>query len=143
MDAAMKFARQFFLELPKPQYNRTKFIARRQSYHGTTLGPLSLSGHVARRALFEPLLMENCSHVSPCYAYRDTKDGESTDEYVKRLAQELDSEFQRLGPETVCAFVAEPVVGAVSFTSMDFVNLLTFQNRPWAACQPSQVTLKP
>jgi adenosylmethionine-8-amino-7-oxononanoate aminotransferase len=114
MDAAMKFARQYFLELPTPQASRVNFIARRQSYHGTTLGPLSLSGHVARRALFEPLLMQNCSHVSPCYAYRGKWANESDEAYVHRLAEELDEEFQKVGPHTVCAFVAEPVVGAVS-----------------------------
>jgi adenosylmethionine-8-amino-7-oxononanoate aminotransferase len=114
MDAAMKFARQYFLELPKPQRQRVNFIARNQSYHGTTLGPLSLGGNVGRRQLYEPLLMTNCSRVSPCYEYRERKAGESIKEYVDRLAQELDDEFQRLGPDTVCAFVVEPIVGAVS-----------------------------
>lgn len=114
MEAAMKLARQYFQELSPPQPSRYRFIARKESYHGTTLGSLSTSGHVARRALYEPMLMKNISHVSPCNAYRGMKDGESTKEYVSRLVQELDAEFQRLGPETVCAFVAEPVVGAVS-----------------------------
>lgn len=114
MDAAMKFARQYFLELPKPQRQRVNFIARNQSYHGTTLGPLSLGGNAGRRYLYEPLLMTNCSRVSPCYEYRERKIGESIEEYVDRLAQELDDEFQRIGPDTVCGFVAEPIVGAVS-----------------------------
>lgn len=112
MDAAMKLARQYFLEISPPQQSRTRFIARKQSYHGITLGPLSLGGHTIRRKNFEPMLMDNCSHVSPCYAYRGKTDGESDESYVARLAQELDDEFQRVGPETVCAFVAEPVVGA-------------------------------
>lgn len=90
------------------------FIARKESYHGTTLGSLSVGGHKSRRALFEPMLTQNVSWVSPCNAYRFMKDGESVEQYVARLAEELDQEFQRLGPETVCAFVAEPVVGAVS-----------------------------
>lgn len=120
MEAAMKLARQYFLELPTPQPQRTRFIARRQSYHGTTLGALSMGGHVSRRELFEPLLMPNVSHVSPCYPYREQKDGESDEEYVTRLANELDAEFQRVGPETVCAFVAEPVVGAVCFLIIPF-----------------------
>ncbi|TKA67182.1 hypothetical protein B0A49_05821 [Cryomyces minteri] len=112
MEAAMKLARQFFLESIPPQPRRTRFVARRESYHGNTLGALSMSGHVARRALFEPILMDNVSHVSACNAYRGMSNGETTDEYVARLAQELDDEFTRLGPDTVCAFVAEPVVGA-------------------------------
>jgi adenosylmethionine-8-amino-7-oxononanoate aminotransferase len=106
------------LELPTPEPQRTKFIARKQSYHGTTMGALALGGHVARRAIYEPLLMTNSSRVSFCNAYRGKHDGESDAEYVKRLAQELDDEFQRQGPETVCAFVSEPIVGAVSTSKL-------------------------
>lgn len=114
MESAMKLARQYFLELQDPQPQRTRFIARRQSYHGTTLGALSVGGHVARRALFEPIMHTNASHVSPCFAYRGKRDGESLQSFVSRLAQELEDEFQAVGPSSVCAFVAEPVVGAVS-----------------------------
>lgn len=76
------------------------------------MGSLALGGHVARRALYEPMLMTNISKVSWCNAYRGQHEGESTSDYVARLAQELDDEFQRQGPDTVCAFVAESVVGA-------------------------------
>ncbi|MCJ1420560.1 hypothetical protein MMC32_006917 [Xylographa parallela] len=110
MEAAMKLARQYFLELAQPA--RVRFIARKESYHGTTLGALSMSGHLGRRKLFEPMLLGNVSRVSACNAYRGMQDGESTEEYVRRLAQELDDEFERVGPGSVCAFVAEPVVGA-------------------------------
>ncbi|KAH7044480.1 pyridoxal phosphate-dependent transferase [Macrophomina phaseolina] len=112
IEAAMKLARQYHLETTPPQPGRINFIARKESYHGTTLGSLSLGGHVARRALFEPMLLQNISRVSPCNAYRGKKEGESDEDYVVRLAKELDDEFQRLGPESVIAFVAEPVVGA-------------------------------
>ncbi|KAH8699172.1 aminotransferase, class III [Talaromyces proteolyticus] len=112
MEAAMKLARQYYLELDNPQSQRTRFIARKQSYHGITLGALSMGGHTFRRQPFEPILLPNVSHVSPCNAYRGRRDGESDADYVARLADELDGEFRRLGPETVCAFVAEPVVGA-------------------------------
>lgn len=111
MEGAMKLARQYFLELPSPEPQRVNFIARNQSYHGVTLGALSVGGHVARRKLYEPILSQNISKVSACNAYRDLRDGETIDGYVERLADELDAEFQRLGPDTVCAFVAEPVVG--------------------------------
>jgi adenosylmethionine-8-amino-7-oxononanoate aminotransferase len=113
VEAALKLSRQYFLELPTPQPQRTRFIARKPSYHGITLGALGAGGHVIRREPFEPLLSTNTSHVSPCYAYRGKKDGESDADYVARLADELDAEFQRVGPDTVCAFIAEPVVGAV------------------------------
>jgi adenosylmethionine-8-amino-7-oxononanoate aminotransferase len=114
MEAAMKLTRQYFLESGQPQ--RTRFIARQQSYHGVTLGALSMGGHLWRREMFGPLLLPNITHVSPCNAYRFQKNGESDADYVARLAAELDAEFQRVGPETVCAFVAEPIVGAVSYT---------------------------
>lgn len=113
IEAALKLARQYFLELPTPQPERHRFIARLPSYHGTTLGALSAGGHVQRREAFEPLLSKNTSHVSPCYAYRGKINDESDAEYVARLSTELDAEFQRVGPNTVCAFIAEPVVGAV------------------------------
>lgn len=118
MEAAMKLARQYFLEKSPAQPQRTKFIARRQSYHGTTIGSLSMGGHKARRAKFESMLMANVSHVSPCYSYRCQGD-DSDQKYVERLAKELDAEFERLGPDTVCAFVAEPFVGAVRCCSED------------------------
>lgn len=109
-EAAIKMARQYFLEIGQPQ--RTRFIARRQSYHGNTLGALSAGGNAMRRAPYQPLLPPVFSHVSPCYAYRDRREGESDEQYVARLAAELEAEFQRLGPDTVIAFVAETVVSA-------------------------------
>jgi adenosylmethionine-8-amino-7-oxononanoate aminotransferase len=109
MEAALKLARQYFIELGQPQ--RDKVIARRQSYHGNTLGALATGGNPARRAPFSPLLME-VSHVSPCYAYRGQADDETDAQYVDRLVAELEDEIQTLGPDKVMAFVAEPVVGA-------------------------------
>ena len=109
-EAALKLARQYHVERGEPQ--RSRFIARRQSYHGNTLGALAAGGNMMRRALYQPLLSESFSHVSPCYAYRDRRDDESDADYVARLAAELEAEFQRLGPQNVAAFMAEPVVGA-------------------------------
>jgi adenosylmethionine-8-amino-7-oxononanoate aminotransferase len=112
MEAAVKLSRQYFIEIGQPQ--RTRFIGRRHSYHGTTLGALATGGHRARRALYEPLLSDHFTHVSPCFAYRYQEPGESDADYVERLAAELDAEFRRLGPDTVAAFCAEPVVGAAT-----------------------------
>lgn len=113
MEAALKLARQYHLEKKPSEKTRNHFIARQQSYHGTTLGALAVGGHVARRAIYEQMLSTTNSRVSPCYAYRGL---ESTDEsessYVQRLEADLDAEFQRVGPENVAAFIAEPVVGA-------------------------------
>jgi adenosylmethionine-8-amino-7-oxononanoate aminotransferase len=109
VEAALKLARQYFLEIGEPE--RRHFIGRRQSYHGNTLGALAVGGNAWRRRPFEPLLA-NAAHVSPCYAYRDQGDDETDAAYVARLAAELEAELQRLGPQTVIGFVAEPVVGA-------------------------------
>ena len=134
MDAAVKLARQYFLELSPPQPQRVRIIARHESYHGTTLGALSVSGHKARRGIYEPMLSPLVSHVSACNIYRGCRSGETIEAYVARLAQELDEEFQRVGSDTVCAFVAEPVVGAVS-PSVYLVSkaLLLTACRLWAA----------
>jgi adenosylmethionine-8-amino-7-oxononanoate aminotransferase len=113
VEAALKLARQSFLEGPTPQPQRTKFIARDRSYHGNTLGALSVGGHQARKAPYLPILSTNVSNVSPCYAYRDQSANESEEDYVARLAQELEDEFQRQGPDQVCAFIAETVAGTV------------------------------
>jgi adenosylmethionine-8-amino-7-oxononanoate aminotransferase len=109
VEAALKMARQYFVEIGQPE--RRRFIARRQSFHGNTLGALSVGGNPWRRRPYEPLLLE-VEHVSPCYAYRGREPGESDGAYVQRLLQELEDTIVRVGPETVIAFVAEPVVGA-------------------------------
>jgi adenosylmethionine-8-amino-7-oxononanoate aminotransferase len=110
IEAAIKIARQYFIEAGQPQ--RQRFIARRQSYHGNTLGALSAGGNTWRREPYQPLLSSAFSHVTPAFAYHEKRDDESEKDFVARLAAELDSEFQRLGPDTVAAFIAEPVVGA-------------------------------
>ena len=109
-EAALKLARQYFLEIGQPR--RTRFIARRQSYHGNTLGALAAGGNAMRRAPYAPILSPAFSHVSPCYPYRERRDNEADAQLVQRLSAELEAEFQRLGPDTVIAFVAETVVGA-------------------------------
>lgn len=111
MEAALKLARQYYLEIGEP--SRHRVIARRQSYHGNTLGALATGGNMWRREPFAPLLVET-SHIAPCYEYRDREQGETAEDYGKRAAEELDAEIQRLGPENVMAFVAEPVVGATA-----------------------------
>jgi adenosylmethionine-8-amino-7-oxononanoate aminotransferase len=113
IEAALKMARQYHLEKNPPEAQRVHFIGREQSYHGTTLGALAAGGHRARRAIYEPMLSKNSSFVSPCFAYRGKKSSmESDGAYVRRLEEELDAEFQRIGPDRVAAFIAEPVVGA-------------------------------
>lgn len=109
VEAAIKLARQYHLERGAPE--RKHLIARRQSYHGNTLGALSAGGNAWRRQQFAPLLVE-MSHIAPCYAYAERADDESPHAYGQRVANELEAEILRLGPDTVMAFIAEPVVGA-------------------------------
>ena len=111
VEAGLKLGRQYFLERGEEQ--RQLFVARRQSYHGNTLGALAVGGNFWRRAPFDPLLMP-VQHVSPCYPYRDQRVGESDDAYAARLADELDETLTRIGAGRVIAFIAEPVVGATA-----------------------------
>jgi adenosylmethionine-8-amino-7-oxononanoate aminotransferase len=112
IEAALKMARQYFLEIGQPR--RTRFIARRQSYHGNTLGALAAGGNAWRREPYAPLLSDAFSHVTPAFAYREQRASETEESFVRRLVADLEAEFQRLGPDTVAAFIAEPVVGATA-----------------------------
>jgi adenosylmethionine-8-amino-7-oxononanoate aminotransferase len=111
VEAALKMARQYFVEKGEPQ--RRHIIARRQSYHGNTLGALAAGGNEWRRAQFEPLLIET-HHIDACYGYRLQDAGESDEAYAARAAQALDDKIRELGADQVIAFVAETVVGATA-----------------------------
>ncbi len=111
IEAALKMARQYFVEKGEPQ--RRHIIARRQSYHGNTLAALAAGGNEWRRAQFKPLLIET-HHIDPCYAYRLQLDGESDESYASRAAQQLEDKIFELGADQVIAFVAETVVGATA-----------------------------
>ncbi len=111
VEAALKMTRQYHLE--RGDEKRTRFIARRQSYHGNTVGALSVGGNVWRREPFKGMLIET-THIAPCFAYRERRDHESGEEYGQRVANELETEIRRLGPENVAAFIAETVGGATA-----------------------------
>ena len=108
-EAAIKLARQYFLEIGQPE--RRHVIARKQSYHGNTLGALSAGGNAWRRAQFAPMLIE-MTHIPACFEYAEKPEGESSHDYGQRVANELEAEILRLGSDSVMAFMAEPVVGA-------------------------------
>ncbi|KAL3428347.1 aminotransferase class-III [Phlyctema vagabunda] len=111
MEATIKLARQYFYEDDK-NTTRVNFIARDGSYHGNTLGALSVSGHKGRRAPYLPFLNPNVHHVSACNAYRQKEPGQSDASFVAQKVAELEAMFEELGPDTVIGFIMEPVVGA-------------------------------
>ncbi|MCE2914360.1 MAG: aspartate aminotransferase family protein [Rubrivivax sp.] len=110
VEAALKLAVQYHAECGRPDKNRV--VARWQSYHGNTLGALSAGGNRWRRGQFPSLLLEQIAHIPECYAYRGQRHDESAEQYGARMAQALEDEILRQGPDRVAAFVAEPVVGA-------------------------------
>lgn len=124
METAIKLARQYHHE--KGEKDRDMFIARKQSYHGSTLGTLGLGGHLERRAIYESLLTQQVRHVSACNPYRD-REGLSDAQYVMKKAHELEEEFRKLGPNKVIAFVVEPVAGAVSYALIISESPLTLR----------------
>ncbi|KAJ0104327.1 hypothetical protein J7T55_011111 [Diaporthe amygdali] len=110
VEAAIKLAREYFVWKGEPQ--RISFIAREDSYHGITIGSLSVSGHRGRRANFEDILLPNVHRIPACNAYRQKLSDESDEAFVTRKAAELEAAFQAAGTDTIAAFIAEPVVGA-------------------------------
>lgn len=111
IEAALKLSRQYFVETGEPE--RHLFIARRQSYHGNTLGALAVGGNEWRRKYFSPLMVTG-NHISPCFEYRERRTSEDREAYGQRVADELEQKIQELGPARVAAFVAETVVGATA-----------------------------
>jgi adenosylmethionine-8-amino-7-oxononanoate aminotransferase len=111
IEAALKMARQYFVEIGEPE--RQNFIARKQSYHGNTLGALAVGGNAWRRKEFAPLLIDT-HHVSPCSEYRGKRADETPRQYAERLARELEAKIAELGAKTVIAFIAETVGGATA-----------------------------
>jgi adenosylmethionine-8-amino-7-oxononanoate aminotransferase len=111
VEASLKLARQYFVEIGEPERHRV--ISRKQSYHGNTLGALAAGGNVWRRSFFEKILVDT-SLISPCYPYRHQNVNETEIDYGLRVANELEEEIKFLGPQNVMAFIAETVVGATA-----------------------------
>ncbi|KAF4417130.1 hypothetical protein F53441_14532, partial [Fusarium austroafricanum] len=118
VEVALKLAKTHFSHLAIPQKERSHFIARVGAWHGATLGALTLGDFKVRKDPFVQMISQNSSRVSACSAYRGMREGDDEEAYVRRLAQELDDEFIRIGPEKVCAFVAETVGGSASGCAM-------------------------
>lgn len=108
-ETALKLAWQFWQVAGKS--SKVKIISRQHSYHGNTLGALSVSGNPGRRQKVAQVL-HDWPRIEPCYAYRHKKQGESDEEYGRRVANALEAAILAAGPDTVAAFIAEPVVGA-------------------------------
>lgn len=108
-ETAVKLARQYWLA--KGKADKHIVISREQSYHGNTLGALSVSGNPMRRNIYAPCL-HDWPRITPCYAYRHQQDDETDDEYGERAAQALEDAIIETGADNVAAFIAETVVGA-------------------------------
>ena len=108
-ETAVKLARQYWLA--KGRERKHMVISREQSYHGNTLGALSLSGNPMRREIYAPLL-HDWPRIAPCYAYRHQTDDETDEDYGHRAAQALEDAIVEHGAENIAAFIAETVVGA-------------------------------
>ncbi|KAB8216475.1 pyridoxal phosphate-dependent transferase [Aspergillus novoparasiticus] len=108
-DAALKLAVQYWHERGQPR--RTHFIARKQSYHGNTIGALCVSGHESRREFYQDFMPPNVSFVDPCYAYRMKDQDESDEAFVQRLSRQFEDEILRVGPDRIAGFIAETVSG--------------------------------
>jgi len=109
IEGTLKLARQYALAIGEP--SRTRFISRRQSFHGNTLGALGVTGYPKRREPYLPMIVDS-TKIAPCYGYRGQHDGETAEAYGLRVANELEEALERLGPKTVIGFIAETMVGA-------------------------------
>jgi adenosylmethionine-8-amino-7-oxononanoate aminotransferase len=107
-ETAIKLARQYFLESKQPL--RYRVVSRKQSYHGSTLGAMSVSGNVGRRAPYAPMIPE-WGHVAPCFCYH-CPFGKTYPECNLACADDLDAFLRANDPSSVAAFLFEPVVGA-------------------------------
>lgn len=108
VESCLKLALQY--HAARGEMSRRRFIARERSWHGNTLGALSVSGFLERKKAFEGSLLD-VSRLSPANAYRPVA-GASAETAGEACARELEDEILRLGPDKVCAFIFEPVVGA-------------------------------
>ena len=110
----------------------TQLHHKDRSWHGCTIAALAMGDFKSRKHIFEPIIPMNVNQVSACNTYRGLQDGETVPQYVERLSQELEAELQRVGPETVCAFVIEPIVGSVGKFSTNYCNKIL--NTKYGSC---------
>ncbi len=110
IETAVKMARQYQVDRGVP--SKYKVISRWSSYHGNTLGALALSGHTGRRKYYQPLI-QHTPHIVPAYCYRCPL-GRKPESCSLECAEELEKAILYEGPDSVSAFIAEPVVGATA-----------------------------
>ena len=110
-EVAIKLAYTYHCE--NKDNKRINIIAREGSYHGATLIALSVSGYYTRKNYYTGILkQDNLYYVSSCYTYRQQLINESDEAFIKKKALELETKILEIGPDTVMAFILEPVVGA-------------------------------
>lgn len=110
-ETAMKMARQYFVERDGGKSSKWKIISKWNSYHGATLGSLSMTGTIGRRKIYDPLLT-NFPKINQFYHYRNPWGAKTLEETSILAAKELETEIKRHGAENIAAFISEPVVGS-------------------------------
>ncbi|CAK7041022.1 aspartate aminotransferase family protein [Tissierella sp.] len=112
-ETAMKMARQYYVERDGNKSSKWKIISKWNSYHGATLGSLSMTGTIGRRKIYDPLLT-NFPKISQFYHYRNPWGAKTLEETSILAAKELEIEIQRHGSDNIAAFISEPVVGSAA-----------------------------
>lgn len=110
VESGLKIARQYHYD--RGNYKKSHIIARKQSYHGNTLGALAAGENIPRKKPYETILSKCFHHISACHYWRWAMSGESSDDYGLRVANELEDKIIDLGPDNVSTFIAETIVGA-------------------------------
>lgn len=110
-ETAMKMARQYFIERDGKKSSKWKIISKWDSYHGNTLGALSMTGHPGRRKYYDPMLA-NFPKIPQFYHYRNPWGCKTPEETSIKAAEALEAEILKQGADNIAAFITEPVVGS-------------------------------
>ncbi|MCC5909665.1 MAG: aminotransferase class III-fold pyridoxal phosphate-dependent enzyme [Clostridiaceae bacterium] len=112
-ETALKMARQYFVERDGKNTSKWKVISKWNSFHGNTMGSLSMTGITGRRKIYDPMLI-SFPKIQQFYHYRNPWGCKTPEETSIRAAQDLEAEILRQGPDNIAAFITEPVVGSAA-----------------------------
>lgn len=112
-ETALKLARQYFVERDGGQSAKWKIISKWNAFHGNTVGSLGMTGITGRKKIYDPILPQ-FPKIPQFYHYRNQWDCDTLEATSIKAAEALEAEILRQGPETVMAFISEPVVGSAA-----------------------------